>query len=164
MKTPNKLPAEIVKLLLPRLADEFTAFYTYRAAANWCKDKGFFEAAKYFAKESEDELSHAKKIEQYLVDWNVLPDLPTIEEPIVDFKDLPNILDVAYGLEYSLYEDYEETSKKVWDAGDICTFDFLKFFRETQTASVAEFSDKLNMLEGVEANKLNLLLLEKKLF
>ena len=65
MKTPESLPENIVALLLPRLSDEFTAYYTYRAASNWCKNVGFMVAAEYFAKESADELSHAKRIEDF---------------------------------------------------------------------------------------------------
>jgi len=48
---------------------------------------------------------------------------------------------------------------------DLCVFDFLQEFRMLQKQSVAEYSDKLNMLEGVDGkDKFKLLLLEKKLF
>ena len=48
---------------------------------------------------------------------------------------------------------------------DICTFDFLQPLRAIQTKSVAEYSDKLNLLEGVEGtDKFKALLLEEKLF
>jgi hypothetical protein len=66
-------------------------------------------------------------------------------------------------IEYDLYEAYEETSKKLFNM-DLCTFDFLQQFRLIQTKSVAEYSDKLNMLEGVKGDKFEMLLLEKKLF
>lgn len=164
MKTPKKLPLDIVELLLPRLGDEMMAFYAYRAASNWCKDQGFFKASAFFAKESEDELVHAKKIEDYLTDWNVLPDLPAVKEPEIEFSDLTAIIDLAYKLEYDLYEAYEETSMDVFKKEDTCTFDFLQFFRAQQTKSVAEYSDMMNVLKGVEPTKFNLLLLEENLF
>ena len=165
MKKPIKLPQEIVKLLLPRLKDEFDASYLYRAISNWCQGVGYFKAAEFFAKESEDELVHAKGIEKYLVDWNVIVSLPKIETPASEFADLVDVLDKAYVIEYKLYEEYEDTSMKVFKTGDLCTFDFLQGYRTIQRLSVAEYSDKLNMLEGVNSkDKLNLLLLEKKLF
>jgi hypothetical protein len=44
-------------------------------------------------------------------------------------------------------------------------FDFLQQFRTIQTQSVAEYSDMINMLEGVNVNdKFQMLMLEKKLF
>jgi ferritin len=54
---------------------------------------------------------------------------------------------------------------KIFKEGDVCTFDFLQFFRTEQTAAVAEYSDMLNMLEGPDtASKFELLMLEEKLF
>jgi len=162
--TPNKLDKEVVDLLLPRLKDEYNAFYFYRAASNWCQNVGYFKAAEFFAKESADELTHAKKIEDYLVDWNISPELPTVDRPQITFGGLIDVIENAYLIEYALYEDYEGTSMEVFKK-DLCVFDFLQEFRKIQKDSVAEYSDKLNMLEGVNAkDKFNMLLLEKKLF
>ena len=162
---PNKLEQGVVDLLLPRLQDEYKAFYMYRAASNWCKDVGFFKAAAFFAAESEDELEHAKKIETYLVDWNVTPDLPTVEKPQIEFSSLMEIIESAYGIEYDLYEAYEKTSMDIFNLPDLCTFDFLQKFRTIQRKSVAEYSDKLNLLDGVDTkDKFKMLLLEEQLF
>jgi ferritin len=163
MKKPIKLGNDIVALLLPRLADEFKAFYFYRAAANWCRDRGFDKAAEFFQKESDTELEHAKGIENYIVDWNVLPQLSTIKDPQIEFVSLIEIIEKAYQLEYSLYEAYEETSEEVFKK-DLCTFDFLQKYRTIQTESVAEYATMLNKLEGVSAGKFELLLLQDKLF
>jgi ferritin len=165
MKKPKKLPQEIVDLLMPRLKDEFTAYYHYRALSNYCQGVGFMKAAKFFQGESDNELGHAKKIENYLVDWNVNPQLPKIDEPKIEFKGLLEGIEMSYSIEYALYEDYEDTSMKIFKEGDVCTFDFLQFFRTEQTAAVAEYSDMLNMLEGTDtASKFELLMLEEKLF
>jgi len=165
MIKPNQLEDEVVKMLLPRLQDEYTAFYFYRAASNWCQGVGYEKAAEFFANESKDELEHAGKIEKYLVDWNVTPDLPSLERPPLEFANLISIIEQAYKIEYDLYEQYEKTSMDVFNAQDTCTFDFLQQFRMLQTKSVAEYSDKLNMLEGVEpTGKFQMLLLEKNLF
>lgn len=162
---PNKLPNEVVSLLLPRLQDEMDAFYFYRSASNWCENVGYLNAAKYFANESEDELKHAKKIEKFLTDWNVMPSLPSIDQPELKFKGLCDIFEQAYGIEYALYEDYEKTSKKIFDIGDLCAFDFLQEFRTIQMTSVAEYSTWLNKLELIdESNKFQLYLFEKEEF
>jgi ferritin len=160
---PHSLDKGVVDLLAPRHLDEMDAFYFYRAASNWCRGVGYFKAAAFFAAESQDELEHAAKIEKYLVDWNITVPLPTVPKPQVDFSGLLEVLEEAYKIEYDLYEAYEETSKKLFNM-DLCTFDFLQQFRLIQTKSVAEYSDKLNMLEGVKGDKFEMLLLEKKLF
>lgn len=165
MNKPKKIDAAVVKLLEERISNEFTAFAFYRSAENWCSDKGFFLASAYFKEESEEELQHAKGIEKYITDWNVLPKLPKIEFAEISFASLPEILDKAYKMEYSLYEEYENTSGKVFQMGEFCTFDFLQKYRAIQNESVIKYSDFLNELEGVDLNsKFELLTLEKKLF
>lgn len=165
MKKPTKLNEKIVSYLEKRLADEFTASYFYRDASNYLQGIGFSLAAKYFAKESADELEHAKGIEKFLVDWNVHPSLPQIDAQENKFDSLPDVIESAYTLEYALYEAYEEDSVAIFKLGDICVFDFLQAYRTIQTKSVAEYSDMLNMLEGCDCeSKFELLLLEEKLF
>jgi ferritin len=161
--TPNKLEQKSVNTLLPLLTSEYDAFYHYRALSNWCKGVGYEKAAEFFAKESEDELSHAKKIEQYLVDWNVVVMLPEIVEPKVEFKSLVEGLEYSYKLEYKLYEDYEKAGEKMFSS-DLCTFGLIQELLKVQLSAVAEYSDKLNMLEGVSGSKFELLMLEEKLF
>ena len=165
MKKLKTLEKSVVDILLKRLSDEFTAFYFYRAAANWCKNVGFMQAGEYFENESKDELEHAKKLEDFMVTWNVSIPLPAIKEPKYEFNNLFEIVNNAYDIEYALYENYEEDSVKIFKIGDICTFDLLQFFRGVQTKSVGEYSDMINMLEGVNTNsKFEMLTLEKKLF
>jgi len=161
--TPNKLEQKVVNMLLPLLTSEYDAFYHYRALSNWCKGVGYEKAAEFFAKESDDELTHAKKIEQYLVDWNVIPMLPEIVDPKVEFKSLVEGIEDSYKLEYKLYEDYEKAGTKMFDL-DLCTFGLIQEFLKIQLSAVTEYSDKLNMLEGVSGSKFELLMLEKKLF
>lgn len=164
MKKPIQLSDEVVNLLLPRLEDEFKAFYFYRAASNWCENVGYKKAAKFFADESNTELQHAKGIEDFLVGWNVTPDLSTIAKPKTEFKTLVEVIEKAYDIEYELYEEYEATSVKAFKTGDISAFDMLQKYRTIQTDSVAEYSDMINLLEGCKADKFELLLLEEKLF
>lgn len=165
MKKPVKLNSSIVSILEKRLSDEFTASFFYRDAANYLQGIGFSLAAKYFQRESMDELQHAARIEKFLVDWNVHPSLPEINAQENKFTDLEDVIERAYQLEYALYEAYEEDSVKIFKTGDMCVFDFLQHYRSIQTKSVAEFSDMLNILDGCDCeNKFEMLLLEEKLF
>lgn len=162
MITPNKIEPEVVRILTPRIKDEYTAFYTYRQFSNWCKDEGFFKAAEYFNSESTDELTHVQRIQDYLVDWNVMPELPSFNAPQKP-SSLISCIELAYKLEFDLYEKYEEDASK---ALKVCpdAFGFIQEYLEIQRKSVAEYSDKLNMLKGASTDKTSLLLLEDKLF
>lgn len=162
---PNSINQATIDALLVRLKDEFTAYYFYRSASNWCKNVGFVKASEYFAAESEDELKHAKKIEDFLVDWNVDVKLPYIESPQSSFLNLVDVIEKAYQLEYNLYLGYDFTSEEVMERKEHTTYGFLQFFRDIQLKSVAEYSDMLNLLDGVDIrDKAKLLLLDEHLF
>lgn len=165
MIKPEKLDQEVVDVLLPLLKKELSHFYMYRSVTNWCNNVGFMKAGAYFAEESAEESGHAKKIENYLVDWNITPLLPVIDVPALEFINLGDVISYVYTKEYELYADYEEASMKIFDIGDLSVFDFLQDFRKTQKEAVTLYSDMLNKLEGVDvANKFQMLMLEEKLF
>lgn len=163
MKKPKSLSPKVVELFYPLLEAEYEAFYFYRNAANYCKTIGYFKAHGFFVNESSSELEHASKLQEFLVDWNVLPELQKIDEPR-DFKGLVDVIQAAYDMEYKLYGAYESFSLEAFRLGDVCVFDFFKEFRDIQTKAVAEYSDMLNILEGVEEDKFKLLMLEENLF
>ena len=152
IKTPKTLSSDTVSKLTDRLKDEYTAHYFYRNAHNWCASEGYLKAAAFFAQEAANELTHAEKVQKYLVDWNVYPNLPSIK-PNITFDNLIDIVNKAYTLEYSLFEAYNKDSQDLF-ISDIATFDFLTELREVQTQSVIEYSDLLNaaMLVNVENN------------
>jgi ferritin len=163
IKTPKTLADASVKILTDRLGDEYTAHYFYRNATNWCAGIGYLKAAAFFAQEAENELDHAKGLQKYLVDWNVMPLLPSIK-PNVTFSDLIDIINKAYVLEYALFESYNRNSKELFDT-DLTTFDFLTTYRTGQTESVIEYSDLLNAAELVNTdNKFEILYFEQTYF
>lgn len=163
IKTPKTLADTSVKILTDRLGDEYTAHYFYRNATNWCAGIGYLKAAAFFAQEAENELEHAKGLQKYLVDWNVMPLLPTIK-PNVTFSDLIDIINKAYALEYALFESYNRDSKQLFNT-DLTTFDFLTTYRTGQTESVIEYSDLLNAAELVNIdNKFEILYFEQTYF
>ena len=165
MIQPNTLDPKIVKCLGERLSDEYTAFYFYRSAANWCDNVGYKKAAEYFKAESADELTHADGIEKFITDWNCTAPLQDIDKPELEFKSLVDVIEKAYQMEYDLYVGYEETSMEIFDMGDACVFDFLQKYRMQQTKSVAEYSDFLNKLALIDpTNKFELFYFENKHF
>lgn len=163
MIKPTKLDSKIVTLINERIKDEYTAHYFYVNASNWCRDKGFIKASKYFKKESKSELIHVNKLQQFLLDWNIVPTLPQLSTP-QDFKTLVDVIEKSYGIEYDLYEKYEDTAMIAFKHPDLCAFNLFQEYITIQKDSVAEYSDMINMLDGVELNKMNLLLLEENLF
>jgi ferritin len=160
---PKTLPQELVDRINSALAEEYTAHYFYRAAANWCQGVAYIKAAAFFEAEASTELEHAVKLQKYLVDWNCTPQLPTVKFS-GEFASLIDIVNKAYAIEYKLGDKYNEMSAEIF-AKHLPTFDFLQEFRTIQTESIAEYSDKLNAAQLIDvSNKLDLLHYEERYF
>jgi ferritin len=161
--TPKTLDGGIVAALESRLKDEYTAHLIYKNAANWCKNVGYIKAASFFEAEAADELTHAQKLQDYMVQWNVLPQIPVSTVPN-NMKSLIDCINTAYNFEYNLLQSYSQIQMEV-DGMHPATFNFVQEFVDIQNQSVADFSDLLNALMLVDYNnKLDLLMFEDKYF
>lgn len=157
------LSDKVVKLLTERIKDEYTAHYFYRAAANWCNDVNYKKAAAFFEKEAKDELTHAKKIQDYMTGFNVIPEIPSAN-PKHDFKNLIEIVNEAYTMELGLMKAYNKDSHTVFSE-DITTFDFLTELREIQKGAVVEYNDLINASNLVDkSDKFQVLYFEQTYF
>ena len=145
-----KLSSKTIKLLTDRIKDEYTAHYYYRVAANWCQDMNYKKAAEFFKNEANDELSHAEKIQEYMVDFNIQPEI--LQAPTKhNFSNLIDIIHGAYKMELQLMKDYNSNSTEIFSE-DITTFDFLTEFREIQKGAVVEYNDLINASNLINKN------------
>ena len=158
-----KLSSKTIKILTDRIKDEYTAHYFYRAATNWCRDKNYKKAAEFFSNEADDELTHAKKIQEYMTDFNIIPQIP--QAPIDHkFDGLIEIVHGAYKMELGLMKAYNKDSQELFSE-DITTFDFLTEFREIQKGAVVEYNDLINGSELVDTkDKFQVLYFEQTYF
>jgi ferritin len=160
---PKKLPDEVSIMLIQRLCDEYAAHYNYRNAANWCKNMNFKKAATYFEAEAASELDHAKMLQDYLTQWNVMPIIPEVKTD-TKFTGLVHIIDESYDIEYNLLQKYSEHQKMLMNLHP-ATHNFIQGMVDIQNQSVAEYSDLLNALYLINVNnKLDLLYFEQTYF
>ena len=161
--SPRTLPEGVEDLLNTRLGDEYTAYYFYRNAANWCKNANYKKAAAFFESESSGELEHSKGIQDYLTQWNLIPRIP--EAPtFFGFEGLVDIINKAYTLEYGLLEKYSGDQKMLSQIHP-ATFNFIQKYVDIQNGEVEEYSDLLNALCLVDINnKLDILIFEERYF
>ena len=161
--TPVALPAEIVKGLESRLKDEYTAHLIYRNVANWCKNANYKKAAEFFEAEANSELEHAKGLQDYLTQWNLLPAIPAAPTK-KSFESLIDIVNGAYEMEYGLFEKYSENQTEIFKDHP-ATFNFIQKYVDIQNDAVGEYSDLLNALNLIDVNnKLDVLYFENKYF
>jgi len=161
--SPRTLDPTIVSALEARLKDEYTAHLIYKNAANWCKNVNYKHAAAFFEAEAADELTHAQKLQDYLTQWNVLPQIPVSTVPNT-LTSLVDCINVSYEFEYALLKSYSDLQNAL-DGPHPATFNFVQQFVDIQNESVGVFSDLLNALMLVDVtNRLDLLVFEGEYF
>ena len=158
-----KLDSKTVKILTDRIKDEYIAHYYYRAAANWCQDKNYKKAFEFFKSEADSELEHAKGIQEYMADFNIIASIP--QAPTVHSFD--NLIDIVYGaykVELALMKEYNKNSQELFSS-DITTYDFLKTYREFQKDAVVEYNDLINAIDLIDkTDKFQVLYFEQTYF
>lgn len=158
-----KLSSKTIKILNDRIKDEYIAHYYYRAASNWCQDMNYKKAADFFEKEAKDELKHAQKLQEYMVDFNIQPEIQQAQTKH-SFDNLIDIIQGAYKMELALMKEYNKDSHTVF-SDDITTFDFLREFREIQKGAVIEYNDLINASELIDKkDKFQVLYFEQTYF
>jgi ferritin len=161
--TPKTLPGDIADILDERIGDEYTAHYFYRNAANWCKNANYKKAAEFFEAEANSELEHAKGLQDYLTQWNLLPAIPSAPTK-KSFESLIDIINGAYEMEYGLLEKYSGNQVESFKEHP-ATFNFIQKYVDIQNGAVGEYSDLLNALNLIDVNnKLDVLYFENKYF
>lgn len=136
------LDEKTIKIITERIKDEYAAHYYYRAAANWCRDMNYKKAAEFFSNEADDELTHAKTLQEYMVDFNVIPEIPQAKIK----HEFDNLIDVVYGaykMELGLMNSYNKNSQELFNS-DITTYDLFTEFRLIQKGAVVEYNDLIN--------------------
>ena len=122
----------------------------------------FFDNCCIVSKAS-SELEHAQGLQDYLVQWNLLPAIPQAPTR-TDFTNLIDIIEKAYQLEYNLLEKYSGDQKSFHNEHP-ATFNFIQKYVDIQNSSVGEYSDLLNAIQLINPeNKLDVLFFEKNYF
>lgn len=162
-KTLDDISNKLTQTLNKRIGDEYTAYYFYRNAANWCKGMNYNKAGEFFEGEAANELEHSKGLQDYLTQWNIFPTIPQAPTTM-NFTSLVDVVNKAYEMEYGLLEKYSE-DQGVFFGIHPATFNFIQKYVDIQNEEVAEYSDLLNALELIDTkNKLDVLFFEKNYF
>ena len=161
----------MLKSLLSNLAEqvlqdavhaELTASHTYKHIANQCQRLGLLGTAKYFLKESSEELEHYQGIADYVNDRGSVAIIPALEAAAERIADLESALTTAYNFEVNLGADYSRWYSSLL-ASDPTTAQFLLQYLEIQRKSVGEYGDLLSRFELARGDKAAVLLMDKEL-
>ena len=148
------ISADCKKMLDEAVHSELYASNLYKHIANQVQRLGYLGTAKFFLKESADELAHYQRHVDFQNDVGTVAKVPMIEA-------MNDTIETGYETELELYNNYKEWYSETSD--DPVVQQFLLQFLEIQRTSVGEYGDLLARIDLVDQDKAGMLLIDQEL-
>jgi len=151
----------IIKLLNERIYREEMSSRIYKAMAVWLEFNGFVGAAKLWNTYSQEELKHAEWAYSYLLDLDIMPEVPELNQPDqIIFKGLPQIINLSYKHEIEITNQCQTLAKAAFEASDFMTLELAHRYLKEQVEELAKTNNWLNQLNSFGDSKESLRLLD----
>ena len=157
------LSKKILDLLKVRIEEEEASSRLYKAMANFLEYNGYSGAAKLWNKYSIEEMQHSKWVESFLLDLDYLPPLPIIKEPVLEFKDLCDIINKSYDHECMITKSCKALASSALAEGDFLTFGLAQKFINEQVEELSRNQFWMDKLEAFGEDKIALRLLDQEM-
>lgn len=157
------LSDNIISKLNYRIQQEEMSSRIYFGMANWLEFIGYTGAAKLWNKYSEEEKGHAKIVVDYLLDLNILPNTPELEEPQTEFKSLEQIIALSYKHEVDITNQCKELASISFKEGDFMTFVLAQKFVTEQVEELKKTQLWIDKLSLFGNDKIALRLLDNEM-
>lgn len=154
---------KIAKLINEQITKEQYAANYYLAMSAWFSAQDLDGIANYFRIQSKEELTHADKMYDYLVDVGHQAIIGTVEQPSQDFKDAIDIFEKALEHEKLVTKSIFNIVKQANEELDFATVSFLQWFINEQVEEEASASQFLAKIKMVHDNTSALYLFDQEL-
>src|SRR6266545_5476267 len=91
----SRMTSKFQQALQDQVRNEFTAAQQYVALAVWFDGQDLPQLAKHFYRQSLEERNHAMMIVRYLLDNDIQPPVPGVDEIRNDFKEVSELIELA---------------------------------------------------------------------
>lgn len=154
---------EIRDLLENQINNELQASYNYLGASVYYQSKALDYFSKLFYQQFLEELEHAMKIKNYLIDRDENVYLKDIKSPKTNFESL------IEPIEFALNSEKEGTKKISYiyeialQKKDYLTAQFLTWFLEEQVEEESQFKNLIDKIKNADNINLAFFILNEKL-
>jgi len=118
----------VEQMLCQQIGNELFAYYEYIAAAAWFEGQGFSGFANWASTQACGELTHMKKILDFLVTLGATPDLPQITGVSVKFPSIKAAIEGILKRERAVTKNWRIIAKECIATDDAGTLELAQWF------------------------------------
>ena len=144
-----------IELLNYRITQELTNSKRYEQMYLWLQNESYLNAAQLWKENYEDEILHSNWAKEYLLAFNVMPELDTIEEPINIFESFADIVQKTYEFEVETTRQCRELAKHALEEED---YNLLILANKYNEGQIQEMDDIYTLLDLVKMTSDKLIL------
>lgn len=154
---------KVAQLLDEQVGKEFYSAYLYLGIEKFFEQKKLHGFASWYKVQASEEVEHAMKIYDYLLDQDENVTLPAIEAVDVAFEDVLAAVQAADEHEHYITGEIEKIYDAAVEAKDYRTQLFLNWFITEQQEEEENSGDMIDKVTMLGSDPKNLYLLDKEL-
>jgi len=143
---------DIVDALCEQHNFELFSWYVYYTAGAWLEAAGFPGMSSWMVRQAQEELTHAKKIFEYVLDKNAKLAMTDIQAPDASWVKPLDVFEAAYEHEKKNTGRFQQFHKAALAADDHQTASFLNWFLDEQVEEEKKLVDIIDALKRVEGD------------
>lgn len=143
------LNKKVEKILNEQVQKEDYSSQLYLSMASWAENQGFSGVSEWLYAQSDEERIHMLKFVKYINERDGVAEIPGMDQPPKDFKNLPEMFDAVLKHEQYVTQSINEIVGLCMSEKDFTTLNWIQWFVEEQIeeeASVKDIIDKLKLV------------------
>lgn len=153
----------VEKALNEQVNAEMYSAYLYLAMSTWADKQGFKGVKHWLKLQADEEMTHAMKMYDFILERNGSVELTAIEAPTNSWKDLLDLYEAVYEHEQKVTGLINNLYDIALQEKDHATSSFLQWFITEQVEEEANVCEIIDQLKLAGANGAGMFMIDKEL-
>ncbi len=153
----------VAEALTKQVNKEFYSAYLYLGMSAYFQEKNLSGFANYMRVQAQEEMTHAMKMFDFLIERGEKPALERIDGIKSDWKDIVEIFDASLKHERMISDSINNILEIAFDEKDYATANMLQWFVSEQVEEESNAENILEQLKMIEGKGPGLFMLDREM-